>query len=123
MSPAVVSRRLPPLGDAQRDVLDTLRRAGRALSVAALAEDTGLTPGRCGAIAASLAARGLVERVGWSAREHGWAALDLRCTPFATLPLARSPRPLRWAGYCWGRSTLDQPGLDEWAALDLRCTT
>ena len=116
----MTARRLPPLGEAQRDVLDTLRRTGRALSVAALAEDTGRTPDRCGAIAATLSARGLVERVDWSRKAHGWASVP-RCTTFVTLPLARSPRPSGWAGYCWGRSTLEQPGLDEWAALDLRC--
>lgn len=112
-------RRLPPLGDAQRDVLDTLRRTGRALSVAALAEDTGRTPDRCGAIAASLAARGLVERVDWSAREHGWAAVP-RCASRAACvgPLARW-----WAygGFCGGVFVGEGYGLDEWAALDLRC--
>ena len=113
-------RRLPPLGEAQQDILDTLRRTGRALSVAALAEDTGRTPDRCGAIAATLAARGLVERVDWSRKAHGWAAVP-RCATVVTLPVARSPLPIGWAGYCWGIGAGTWPGLEEWAALDLRC--
>lgn len=112
-------RRWPPLGDAQRDVLDTLRRTGRALSVAALAEDTGRAPDRCGAIAASLAARGLVERVDWSAREHGWAAVP-RCATVIALPLTRSPTPSGWVSRILPsspRATPRGPDLDEWAEV------